>query len=204
MRRAGLLAGAALLAALGLPAQQHPASVAQKQPEAEGHSAAHGPAHVDLWKLANFALFLGALAYFLRGRAAEFFRARSEQIRRDIQEAARLKQEAEERCAAIERRLAEVENEIEKLRRQAQEEAQAEEARLRRQIELDIGKIKADAEQEIAAAVKAARQQLRARAAELAVELAAREIRQGLTPEVEDRLLRRMVNDLERRAPGVS
>jgi len=40
---------------------------------AESHSAPHGPAHVDLWKLANFVLFLGVAVYFLRKPAGAFF-----------------------------------------------------------------------------------------------------------------------------------
>ncbi|MGC8793958.1 MAG: hypothetical protein ACP5U2_11260 [Bryobacteraceae bacterium] len=170
---------------------------------AEGHGTSHGPAHVDLWKLANFVLFIGVLAYFLRKPAAAFFRGRTEHIQRAIADATRFQQEAERKCAEIEQRLAGVGAEIESLREQARQETAAEHERWRKQMELDVRKLQAEAEQEIAAMVKSARQRLRAEAAELAVTLAAEQIRQRLSPEIEDRWIQAMAEDLSRRKPGV-
>lgn len=170
---------------------------------AGGHGGSHGPAHVDLWKLANFVLFVGVAAYVLRKPAAAFFRSRTEEIQRAIREAAAQQQEAESRLAEIEQRLAGVAEEIANLRRQAAAEAAAERERLERQIRDEVRKIQAEAEQEIEAMVKSARQRLRAEAAELAVALAAAEIRQRFTAEDEDRWIRAMVDDLSRRTPGV-
>lgn len=172
-------------------------------PAAALAAGSHGPAHVDLWKLANFVLFAGAAIYLLRKPAGAFFRSRTEQIRRAIHEAAEYEQQAATRLAEIEQRLAGVSEEIESLRRQAAQEAAAERERLERQVRNEVRKIHAEAEQEIEAMVQSARQRLRAEAAELAVALAAREIRQGLTAEDEDRWIRMMVDDLSRRMPGV-
>lgn len=199
MKRAVLLAALYMSVLFG---QSHEAHTRAAEAESK-HGGAHGPANVDLWKWANFLLFAGVLGYALRDKARNFFRSRTEQIRRDMAEAARLRQEAEQRCAEIEQRLAAVDAEIEGLRRKSLEEAAAEEARIRRQIELDVGKIQAEAEQEIEAMLKAARQQLRAEAAELAANLAAVQIRRRLSAEVDDRLIRETVQDFERRAPGV-
>jgi len=171
---------------------------------AESHGASHGPAHVDLWKLANFVLFVGVAVYFLRKPAVAFFQGRTEQIRRAIAEASRFRQEAEQRCAEIEQRLASVGAEIESLRRQAERESASEYERWRGQIQADVRKIQEEAEQEIAAMVKSARQQLRAEAAELAVALAAEQIRQRFTEETADRWIQTMARDLARRAPGMS
>lgn len=171
---------------------------------AEGHGASHGPAHVDLWKLANFILFAGVAAYVLRKPAGAFFRSRTEAIQRAISDAAAYQQQAEARLAEIEQRRAGVSHEIENLRRQAAQEAAAEHERIEQQIRDEVRKIQAEAEQEVEAMVKSARQRLRAEAAELAVALAAGEIRQRLTAEDEDRWIRVMVDDLSRRTPGVS
>jgi len=170
---------------------------------AENHAASHGPAHVDLWKLANFVLFLGAAIYFLRKPAGAFFRTRTEQIRRAIAEATRFRQEAEQRCAELERRLAGVGAEIESLRRQAEQETASEYERWRHQMQADVRKIQDEAEQEIAAMIQSARRQLRAEAADLAIALAAEQIRRRLGPETEDRWLNIMARDLARRPPGV-
>lgn len=201
MRRVLVLVALCLLAVAAIPAQQE--SHTPPAHAESSHGGPHGPAHVDLWKWANFVLFAGVLGYALRNKARDFFRSRTEQIRRDMTEAARFKREAEQRCAEIEQRLANVGAEIEDLRRQARQEAAAEEARIRRQIQSDVAKIQAEAEQEIEALLKAARQQLRAEAAELAVEMAALQIRRRLSPEVDDRLIRETVQDFERRSPGV-
>ncbi len=170
---------------------------------AEQHAASHGPAHVDLWKLANFVLFAGVAVYLLRKPAGAFFRSRTEEIQRAIREAAAFQEQAEARCAEIEQRLAGVSEEIENLRRQAAREAAAEQERFEQQMREDVRKIRAEAEQEIEAMVNSARQRLRAEAAELAVALAAEQIRQRLTPEDEDHWIRVMVEDLSRRKPGV-
>ncbi len=188
------------MAAYSAPPQHSPDATAAHQ---EASHAAHGPAHVDLWKLANFALFVGALGYLLRKKAGWFFHSRTTEIQRAMAEAARLREQAEQRCTAIEQRLANVAAEIEGLRFKAREEAAAEEARFRAQIEQDVRKIHSEAQQEIEAAVKAARRRLREQAAELAISLAALQIRQRLSPEVEERLIRETVRDFERRAPGV-
>lgn len=172
-------------------------------PAAALAAGGHGPAHLDLWKLANFVLFVAVAAYLLRKPAAAFFRSRTEGIQRAIREAAECQQQAEARLAGIEQRLAGVSGEIENLRRQAAQESAAEQERLERLLREEVRKIHAEAEQDIEAMLKSARQRLRAEAAELAVALAAGEIRRRLTAEDEDRWIRVMVDDLSRRAPGV-
>lgn len=169
---------------------------------AEEHAAGAETSHLDLWKLANLVLFAGVLGYALWKKAGGFFRSRSEQIRTGIAEAARLKQDAEVRYAAVERRLANLGADIERLRARAREEAAAEQARVREEMERDLKKIQAEAKREIAAAAQAARQELRAHSAELAVGLAAAKIRRRLTPEIQDTLVSSVVGDLERQAAG--
>ncbi len=83
----------------------------------------------------------------------------------------------------MERRLAGLGAEIEKMKAQALEEAGAEGERMRAESERAIQKMREQAEQEIAAGAKAARQELRAYGADLAVSLAERRIRERLTPD---------------------
>lgn len=198
MRRAWLLPVAAAVIAINLAGQETSA------PQGREHAqAGHGPAHVDLWKLANFALFIAAAGYLLRRRAGEFFRRRSEGIQQDIAQAARYYEQATAQCKAIEQRLANVEIEIEQLRQQAKQEVAAERERLLHQLQREAAKIQSDAEQEIQSLVKLARQRLREEAASLAVSLASGLIRQRLTPEDEDRLIHAVARDLEGRRPGM-
>jgi F-type H+-transporting ATPase subunit b len=94
-----------------------------------------------------------------------------------MQEAQKASEEARRKLAEIETRLQKLDVEIGMMRDQAEKEGAVEEARIQATAEEDARKIVVSAEQEIAAAAKAARRQLTAHAAELAVGIAARQIR---------------------------
>jgi F-type H+-transporting ATPase subunit b len=165
------------------------------------HAEAKGHTNLDLWKWINFALLAAVLGYYLYTRAGGFFSARTSDIRKGLTEAAQVKKEAEARYAEMERRLAGLESDIEALRRRATQESGAEHERIQQEIEREMAKIRAQAEQEIASAAKAARQNLRAYSAELAVGLAEQRIRERMTPEVDDALVQAVTGQIENRPP---
>jgi F-type H+-transporting ATPase subunit b len=169
-----------------------------------GETQQHGESgdRTTLWKLGNFVILAGIAGYFIYRKGGAFFAGRTAEIRRGLTEAARIKTEAEVRYAEVERRLAGLGAQVESLRQQAHEESGAEGERLRRETERELKKIQAQTEQEISMAVKAARQELRAYSAELAVGLAAGKIRARLTPEADGALVASMVHDLGNRFPG--
>ncbi|MGB8985474.1 MAG: ATPase, partial [Candidatus Sulfotelmatobacter sp.] len=94
-----------------------------------------------------------------------------------MQEAQKASEEARRRLADIEARLMRLDGEIGMMRNAAEKEAAAEEARIRAAAEEDARKMLESTQQEIATAVKAARRELMAYAAELAVGLAEKQIR---------------------------
>jgi F-type H+-transporting ATPase subunit b len=167
-------------------------------------AAQHGESgdRTTLWKSGNFLILAGVAGYFLYKKGGAFFAGRTAEIQRGLTEAARLKMEAEARYADMERRLADLGAQVESLRQQAHEESGAEGERLRQETERELRNIQAQAEQEISAAVKAARHELRAYSAELAVGLAAGKIRARLTPEADGVLVASMVHELENRFSG--
>ena len=168
-------------------------------------AAQHGEAstdHTTQWKLVNFLILAVLVGYFIYKKAGGFFAGRTAEIQRGLVEAARLKAEAEERCAAMELRLANLDAEIESLRRQATEESSAAGERLRGETQRGLERIQAQVEQEIATSAKAARHQLRAYSAELAVGLAAGKIRERMTPEADSAMVASMVEELGHRNPG--
>ena len=97
-------------------------------------------------------------------------------------------------------RLSKLASDIEELRRNAREEMAAEAERIRLETEQGLRKIQAQAEQEIVSAGKAARQELKAYSAQLALDAAKQKIHSRLTPRVEDSLVRSFVHDLEHRS----
>lgn len=155
-----------------------------------------------LWKSVNFVLLAAGLGYLLYKKGGPYFRSRAESIRADIEEAHRLREQAEQRAREIEQRLAGLEGEIEALRRQASEEMAAENERLRQETQAALQKIRQHAEQEIDGAAKAARQEVRAYAADLAAEMAAAKIRASLNEQIDGALVASFLQELERTRGG--
>jgi F-type H+-transporting ATPase subunit b len=124
----------------------------------------------------NFVVIAGIIIWAGQKFLPGMFRARTAAIQKAMQEAQKASQEARQKLAEIEARLVKIDVEISAMRTSAEKEGAAEEARLKAAAEEDARKIVASAEQEIAAAAKAARRQLTAYAADLAVGLAQKQI----------------------------
>ena len=127
--------------------------------------------------LLNFAVIAGAIAYFSKKNLPGVFRSRTASIQKAMQEARQASAEANRRLAEIESRLSRLDAEIGGMREAAEKEAAAEEARIKAAAIEDARKIVESAEQEITAAAKSARRDLTAYAANLAVSLAAKQIK---------------------------
>ncbi len=127
--------------------------------------------------LLNFAVMGGVLFWASRKYLPGFFRERTAAIQKAMQEAQKASEEARRRLAEIESRLMRLDGEIGMMRDAAEREAANEEARIHVAAEEDARKIVESAGQEIAAATKAARRELTAYAADLAVGLAQKQIR---------------------------
>ena len=137
------------------------------------------------------------LGYLIGKNAGPFFTGRSQQIRKDMQEAQEARRQSEARAAEVDRRLASLEGEIATLRAESQKEIQSESERLARHTAAEMAKIQSHAEQEIASAGKAARMELKRYTAHLAVTLAEQRLQARMTPETQDALVRGFVRDLE-------
>jgi len=124
----------------------------------------------------NFAVIAGAIIWAGRKFLPGIFRDRTAAIQKAMQEAQKASEEARRKLAEIESRLMKLDVEIGRMRDAAEKEGVAEEARIQAAAQDDARKIVASAEQEIAAAAKAARRQLTAHAADLAVGLAQKQI----------------------------
>jgi F-type H+-transporting ATPase subunit b len=127
--------------------------------------------------LLNFAVMGGVLFWASRKYLPGLFRERTSAIQKAMQEAQKASDEARRRLAEIESRLMRLDGEIGMMRDAAEREAANEEARIHGAAEEDARKIVESAGQEIAAAAKAARRELTAYAADLAVGLAQKQIR---------------------------
>lgn len=124
----------------------------------------------------NFAVIAAAIGLFWKSKIPAMFRARTQGIQRGMEEARRSSEDAQRRLGEIEARLSKLDGEIGGLRASAEQEAAAEEERIRAALEEDKRKVVEAAEQEILAATRLARRDLKAYAAGLAVALAEKQI----------------------------
>lgn len=150
----------------------------------------------------NFAVIAALIIWAGRKFLPGIFRDRTAAIQKAMQEAQKASEEARRRLAEIESRLQKLDVEIGRMRDAAEKEGEAEEARIKAAAEEDAHKIVVAAEQEIAAAVKAARRQLTAHAADLAVGLAQKQIH--VDPATDQALVRNFAGELgsARQTPG--
>jgi F-type H+-transporting ATPase subunit b len=126
--------------------------------------------------LLNFAVIAIVIFWASRKYLPGMFSARTAAIQKAMQEAQKASEEARRKLAEIEVRLMKLDVEIGMMRDAADKEAAAEEARIQVAAQEDARKMVESAQQEIAAAAKAARRELTAYAADLAVGLAQKQI----------------------------
>ncbi|MGB8507445.1 MAG: ATP synthase F0 subunit B [Pyrinomonadaceae bacterium] len=149
-----------------------------------------------LAKIINLVVFVGLMYFFLRRPISAAFNARREGIRKDLLRAQEERNVAVSKLEEVEGRLQRLDAEVEAVRAQAQREADAELQRIARSTEDDIRKLREQSQREIESAVKIARAELRAYAAEQSVKMAEEMIRRDIRPEDDARLVREYVEEL--------
>src|SRR3989338_11119227 len=96
------------------------------------------------WRILNFFIFLGILVFFLRKPLREFWEARSNRTRFEMEEAAKLRATEEERYRALQSRIASLEKEAAFLVSSLKEEGELEQTRLVAEGERYAAKLKGD------------------------------------------------------------
>jgi len=125
----------------------------------------------------NFAIVAGLIAWAAKKNLPAMFRNRTASIQKNLEEARAASEDAKQRLSQIESRLGHLDDEINQIRAASEKEAAAEEERIKAAAAEEARRISESAGQEIAAATKAARRELTAYAADLAVSLASKQIR---------------------------
>jgi F-type H+-transporting ATPase subunit b len=182
------------------PAQQGDHAAPAGEHAAEGE---HGNPILQMAaRLFNFALLAGTLVYFLRSPLATYLGDRGTRIRSDLVKAAGMRTSAAAQLAAIEQKMAALPGELDALRKAGAEEVAAEEARIRQAAEAERGRLLEQARREVDSQLKLAVRQLVAHTAGLAVEVAARRVRNTITAEDQARLVDQYLGRLAAGAAG--
>lgn len=157
----------------------------------------HVSATMDfIGKTVNFLILFGGLGFLLRKPLAAMLAKRSADIQETIRLADAGKADAERRHGDFEARLAELEDEVRRMMATAEGVAQGERERIARLAAEESQRIRRFAEQEIDEQLRAAKQALRAYAADAATGLARDRIRKRLTPADQAALIERSIGRL--------
>lgn len=137
-------------------------------------AAASGPffslRNTDFIVLVSFLVFVGVLLYFkVPARIGALLDSRAAGIRRDLDEAKRLREEAQEIYASYERRQREVAGQADQIVANAKREAEAQAAKAKADLKTSIERRLKGAEDQIASAEADAVRAVRDRAVQAAV-----------------------------------
>ena len=199
----------------GAPTEAHPATAADPAVAAghddhavHGESAEHGAGHAEgghdgehggfsaktfALQLLNFGVLLFILIYF-GGRAMnKALRARHEQLKNDIGESARLRDQAKEKCEGQGKRIADLEKEIAALRASMRQDTEREQARLIDGAQEKAKRIQDELRFQLDQQVKEAESALRAEVATASIKLADELLRKSVTPDDQRRLAQEFV-----------
>jgi F-type H+-transporting ATPase subunit b len=151
-----------------------------------------------VWQGVNLIILIAVVVYFARRPVLDFFRQRHDQVREDLDAAARLLSEAEARLAEWRSRAERLDAEVERIKSEAHERAARERERIVTEAQKSAERIRHDAAAAVDREVARARDALRAEAAELATELATDLLQQNVTPDDQRRLVDEFVTRVER------
>ncbi|MCC7181125.1 MAG: ATP synthase F0 subunit B [Acidobacteria bacterium] len=162
--------------------------------EAEHHEASL----MDFfWPVVNFAILCWVLYYFLKAPLSTYLKDRGASIRKDLVDAAAIKNTATAQLEEIDRKLKALPGEIDSLRTRGQEEIAAEERRIAEQAAAERDRLLDQARRDIDVQVRLAKRALTEHAANLAVKLATDRIASGMTPADQDRLVDRYLEQVK-------
>jgi F0F1-type ATP synthase membrane subunit b/b' len=184
----GLLASPLMLA---LAAAAHAAQ--------EGATPAEQSLAGTIFKWLHF-LIVAALAYWVFAKLLPpYVRHNADSISAAISKSTAAKAEAEQQLKEAAEKLTRLEQEVLRFREQAKKDAAAEWERLRHMTQADVQKVGIAAKAEIEAAERAARVELKALAAKLAVDRAESLITGRLTPTLQEGMFNNFVRSLQER-----
>jgi len=153
----------------------------------------------EIFKWINFVIVAGLVFWSSRKYVIPFFHKNAESISSAITKATAAKAEADRQLREAEEKLAHLQEEVTQLRAASQREGAAEANRILFISQSDAQKIGLAGKAEIEAAERAARLELKAIAANLAVDGAEALLVKELTPKAQESLVAAFVKNLEGR-----
>jgi F-type H+-transporting ATPase subunit b len=152
------------------------------------------------WQVVNFAVLVTALVIFGRKPIRDFFRNRTEMIKKSLDEARQARELAEKALAEVEDRLKTKDREIEEMMATAEQAGKKEREAIILEGERLSQKLVEQARTNIDFELRQAREAIKAEAVELAMELAEKKIQGKLSDEDQRRLFEEALSRLEKKS----
>lgn len=149
-----------------------------------------------LFGLFNFAVFIGILVKFAGPKLATYLRTRHDTIKEQLEEAARLRLEAEKKLAEYTTRISAVDAEVKTLIEEIRAESEAEKEQIRQQAAAHAAAVKRDADARVESEIARARLVLEREVVAAAVSAAERVLRSRTEPADHARMFDTFVTSL--------
>ena len=150
-----------------------------------------------IWQLANLALFLAVLIYFVARPLTKAFRDRQLAVEKALADAREKRAEAVRFEAQIQERMSRLEREVVEIRRQGAADGESARNALVERAQEEADRVRKDAEEEIARRVAAAKADLQQTAANLMASTAREIVTREITDDDRRRLLTESVERLK-------
>jgi len=157
-----------------------------------------GPDLKFLYGVINFVLLIFLIVYFLKKPAKEYFSSRSLKTKMAVENSKKLYDDAYRRFEEIEAKFNNADVEGKKLIASVRQQADQEKKRIVIQAKETAEKIKRDAERIASQEVVKAKQELKSEAVDLAREIAAQKIKEQITPDIQVRLGKEFISQIQR------
>ena len=145
----------------------------------------------------NFVVFLGIMSRILGKPLKQMVRDRHDRIKTDLEEAKKLRDGAAAMLAEYQKKVENVDLEVDALLETIRKEAEAEKARIIAAAEEQALRLKADAEKQIAAEIDRARMELKRGVAEAAVAAAEQLLQRQIGADDQRKMAEKYVANLE-------
>lgn len=169
-------------------------------------SAEGGEAGWGWWETAgrwvNLLVIFGVIFYFARGFISKFFTDRRQNIKSEIKEARKAREDAEAELASMKDKMAHLDQELEELHRQAEDNARKEKEKIEAEAAAESEKIITSVKGEVDGLMRSARDELKSYAGQLAVDLAARKIRSEMDEANRELVVKRFLEELSESEGG--
>jgi F-type H+-transporting ATPase subunit b len=150
------------------------------------------------WKFVDFAVLAGLIYWWIGKKAKDFFSGRREGIGKSLADAEKMREEAQKKFQEYSLKLDKATAEIDELTRMIQEQGIAEKEKLIKEAKEMAEKIKEDARARMEQEFKKAMHQLRLEAAQLSTQMAESLLREKITMEDHEAMVRDYIKEVEK------